>query len=266
MRNLLLPRRFSTGNLTVGLLLTMLIVNTAIAHHVPLPETMSKAQAAWLWGFYTVPASITKDSSPYWYSYEHTDVNKINSPAWIAVAQKHIKKNAKVPAALVMHGCSGLIRSPTAYRVLLMQNGYAVFEPDSFARPGHTCNFETLYRRTEDLAYAYEQISKLPWVDSDRIVLLGISQGGRAVAKWNQPGFAAHIILDNNCSRGIPKAPTNTPVLSIVGSKDERLQGSSCDVSQHAEGSKSIVIEGAPHGISDYEETEQAIVHLLNRL
>ena len=235
------------------------------AHHTALPEGMSEAEAAWLWGHHTVPATITHDGSPYWYSYAHTDVTKISNPAWTDVAARHIKPDAKAPAVLVMHGCSGLIRNPTAYRVFFMERGYAVFEPDSFARPGHTCG-SGFWKRVEDLGYAYKMIRDLPWVDDKRIILMGISQGGAAVAKWTQPGFAAHIILANNCGGGQPHAPAGIPVLAVVGEKDEYYAGSSCKVSRQTKGSRAIVIPGAPHGIINYEETTQAIEELLSLL
>lgn len=247
------------------LVLVFLVSTSIYAHHTALPEGMTEASATWLWGYYTIPATITRDSTPYWYSYPHTDVNKINTPTWTEVAAGHIRPGAKAPAALVMHGCSGLIRGPVAYRVFFMERGYAVFEPDSFARPGHTCDFETSFdKRMEELDYAYEMIRNLPWVDQDRVVLMGLSEGGRAVAFWDKPGFAAHIITMNNCSDGQPHAPAGTPVLAIVGERDEYFAGHSCKVTREVKGSRSVVIPDAPHGILEYLETEQAIEDFLD--
>ena len=212
-----------------------------------------------------MPASITRDGTPYWYGYAHTDVDKINDPTWTDVAETHITPGAKAPAVLIMHGCGGIIRSPVAYRVLFMKRGYAVFEPDAYARPGHTCDFDnSLDKRTDELSYAYERIRNLPWVDPDRIVLMGLSEGGRTVAFWDKPGFAAHIITMANCDGGPPHAPAGTPVLAIAGEKDEYFAGTSCKISRTTPGSKSIVIPGAPHGIIDYPETAQAIEVFLN--
>ncbi len=254
--------RYTLASLSA--LLLLLLSQTGQAHHSPLPEGMSKAEAAWLWGHYTVPANITRDNSPYWYRYDHTDVNKINNPPWVDVAAGHIKPDARAPAVLVMHGCSGIFGSPNSYQVFFMERGFAVFEPDSFARPGHSCKYMDLDTRTEDLAYAFEKIRELSWVDQDRILLMGISQGGAAVARWSKPGFAAHIILANNCNGTKPQAPADIPVLAVVGGEDEYYRGSSCQVSPRIKGSRSIVIPGAPHGIIDYDVTEQAMGELLN--
>jgi dienelactone hydrolase len=237
---------------------------TVQAHHNPLPDGMGKAEAAWLWGHYTVPANITRDNTPYWYRYEHTDINKINNPAWTEVAAGHIKPGAKAPAVLVMHGCSGIFGSPNSYQVFFLERDFAVFEPDSFARPGHACRYGDLDTRTEDLEYAFAKIRELSWVDHERILLMGISQGGATVARWSKPGFAAHIIMANNCNGTNPLAPADIPVLAVVGGEDENYQGSSCQVKRQIPGSGSIVIPGAPHGIIDYEETTQAIDKLLS--
>ena len=244
-------------------LVLLVLGQTGFAHHSPLPEGMSNAEAAWLWGHYTVPANITRDNSPYWYQYEHTDVNKINNPPWVEVASGHIEADAKAPAVLVMHGCSGIFGSPNSYQVFFMQHGFAVFEPDSFARPGHDCRYGDLDVRTEDLAYALERIRELPWVDPEHIFLMGISQGGATVARWSKPGFVAHIILANDCGGAKPLAPMEIPVLAVVGADDEYYKGASCQIDERTSGSRSIVIPGAPHGIIDYEQTQLAMEDLL---
>ena len=237
----------------------------ARAHHTELPAGMSEPEATWLWGYYTIPASITLDSSPYWYGYPHTLVEKINNPPWTDVAKKHIKPGAKAPAALVMHGCTGLARGPDGLRVFLMKQGFAIFQPDSFARPGRTCNQETISKRAEELAYALKMIKQLSWVDQDRIVLIGISQGGVAVAQWSAPGFRSHVVLAHDCNNARPMAPSETPVLTVIGENDDLHPGTNCKVNESAAGSKSIVIEGAGHSeVVDAPETLAALEIFLN--
>ena len=53
-----------------------------------------------------------------------------------------------------------------------------MFETDAYARPGHSYDNSTLKKRIEELAYAIDQIRELPWVDQDRIVLMGFSERG----------------------------------------------------------------------------------------
>lgn len=248
------------------LIVSVLFITSARAHHTALPEGMSEPEAAWLWGYHTIPSSITRDNSPYWYGYTHDDVNRINNPAWTTVAAEQIRPGANAPAVLVMHGCAGIVRSPTRYRLFFMKLDYAVFQPDSFARPGREpCVNDALGDRREELEYAFEQIRELPWVDPDRIVLMGISEGGAAVAHWDEPGFQAHIILAYNCGSEQPAAPDGTPVLAVVGGKDELfIYGSSCNVTRMTRGSRSIVIQDAPHDVTGLIEVQEAIGKFLD--
>ena len=250
---------------TTVLIVLSLFMAPVSAHHTALPTGMSEPEAAWLWGYHTIPSSISRDNSPYWYGYTHDDVNRINNPAWTTVAAEQIRPGAKAPAVLVMHGCAGVVRSPTRYRLFFMKSGYAVFQPDSFARPGREpCTQDVQNERLEELEYALDQIRELPWVDSDRIVLMGISEGGAAVANWGKPGFQAHIILANNCHSQQPAAPDDTPVLAIVGGEDEFFNGSSCNVMRTTKGSRSIVIQDALHDVSRLPEVEETIGEFLD--
>lgn len=105
-----------------------------------------------------------------------------------------------MPAPRPRPGYLGIVRSPTRYRLFFTKSGYAVFQPDSFAWPGReTCTQDVQNERLQEIEYALDQIRELSWVDSDRIVLMGISEGGSAVANWGKPGFQAHIILADNC-------------------------------------------------------------------
>jgi dienelactone hydrolase len=216
-----------------------------------------------------VPASITKDGTPYWFAYPHTDAKRINNPPWTDVAATHIKPGVKAPAVLFLHGCSGLPRGSLGYRLLLMSEGYVLFEPDAYARPGHTCKTSSTAQRRAEIVYALGEIRKLSWIDQNRIILMGNSQGGRAVAHWEQPGFAAHVILASNCSASFqstassPRAPATVPVLAVVGDKDEVLSGTSCTVTRRINGSKSIQIADAGHDIMGHPQLKAAIKEFL---
>ena len=253
----------------MALMALVMATGSVHSHHANLPEGVTPVQATWLWGHYVVPDTITGDGSPYVYVYPHKDPSRINDPPWTEVAAGHIKAGAVAPAVLLLHGCSGIIRGGVGYRVLLMSEGYAVFEPDAFARPGHSCETSSVSMRREELAYALQQIRKLPWIDQNRIVLMGNSQGGRTVARWDKSGFAAHIIVAAGCDwdsdkkRRSPRAPDGVPVLAAVGSQDEYVGGSSCQLSRDPVGSKSIVIAGAGHDIEGHPELKQALMTFL---
>lgn len=236
---------------------TLLIgIEAAKADHAALPRGVTPVMATWLWGYHVVPGSITKDGAPYLYSYPHTDPARIIDPRWTEAAAKHIQPGAKAPAALFLHGCSGIIRGGTGYRILLMAEGYAVFEPDSYARPGHTCDTSSVARRGEDAAHALAQIRALPWIDQDRIILMGLSEGGRTVQLWKEPGFAAHVIVSAPADTS---APADVPVLAIAGDEDSYARPSTYRTNSRAGASKSILIAGEGHDILGLPETRDAI-------
>ena len=112
----------------------------------------------------------------------------------------------------------------------------------------------------EELELALIEIRNLPWVDQDRVFLMGISEGGRVVATWAGGEFVGHIIIAASCNaeqNQIPAAPKNQPVLAVVGELDDWAYQSRCQTSTHASGSKSVVIKGAGHGVPDLKMFDQ---------
>lgn len=206
------------SNMRIALSFTLIaliaIGESTRADHEPLPEGVTPVAATWLWGHHSIPDTITRDGSLYWYAYPHADPNLIVNPPWTEVAATHVRADTKAPAVVYLHGRSGMIRGSVDYRLILLQEGFAVFEPDAYARPGHSYDNSTLKKRTEELAYAIDQIRELPWVDQDRIVLMGFSEGGRAVKSWSEPGFATRIILVS--PRG---GPDGVPVSVLDGDR-----------------------------------------------
>ena len=248
-----------TALLIVAVALLM-SAQTAQGDHAALPEGVTPVMATWLWGYHTIPGSITDDGSPYWYAYPHTDAARIIDPPWTEAAAEHVKAGTKAPAVLFLHGCSGIIRGGVGYRLLLVSEGYAVFEPDAFARPGHSCDTSSIAMRREEVTNALGQIRALPWVDQDHIVLMGFSQGGKTVGSWEEPGFAAHVILD---APATARAPAKVPVLAIAGAEDRYADPSSYETKGRTGASNSILIAGADHGIFHLPEAKEAIKNFL---
>ena len=238
----------------------LIFSHSARGDHVSLPDGVAPVMATWLWGYHAIPGTITLDGSPYWYSYPHTDAARIIDPRWTDVAAKHIKAGAKAPAVLFLHGCSGIIRGGAGYRLRIMAEGYAVFEPDAYARPGHSCDSSSVATRREDAAYALSQIRALPWIDQDRIILMGLSEGGRTVGSWEKPGFAAHVILSAPASA---RAPSGVPVLAIAGTEDSYANPASYKTRSRGGASNSILIDGAGHDIMALSQTKDAITNFL---
>ena len=83
------------------LIVPLLFVTPVQAHPSALPAGMSEPEAAWLWGYHTIPAGITSDNSPYWYGYPHTDVSRINNPA-INPSMNPYTRPTKAPPQLTL--------------------------------------------------------------------------------------------------------------------------------------------------------------------
>lgn len=232
-----------------------------------LPPGVSPVQATWLYGRYIIPAAyVTRDSAA-------TVQQDVDEPRWPDVASPMIKPGVSVPVVVYLHGCNGMRRQAENFSKLLVSEGYAVFMPDSFKRPGRKeCSAQGKLRervalRTEEVEYALEQIAQLPWVDQSRLVLMGFSEGGNTTDNWSRGGFAGHIIIGSACTLvgGEPAAPRGTPVLAVVGANDSYRPGKFCRIDESDGVSRSIVIAGADHWVSKYAETQEAIRSFLRK-
>ena len=122
--------------------------------------------------------------------------------------------------------------------------GFVVVAPASFARKKYaqSCDprtnnadmfREVLRLRQNDAAFAIQQVRKLPFVDQDRIILMGLSQGGVTAATYKSRSpktDVTHRIIEGwTCNAGWPeydglKAGRSEPVLSLVGANDPWYQ------------------------------------------
>ncbi len=228
---------------------------------VKLPDGVSPVAATWLNGRYTIPGEHLADGR------QVTFQQAVDAPAWTSLVATRIRPGVQVPVVLYMHGCTGWSHQDDVYRTLLTAEGYAVFMPNSFARPGRRrCReqgalADRVTLRTAEVEYALAQIHELEWVDRDRVILMGYSEGGNTTDNWSKPGFAAHMIMGSACTLvgGSPAAPQGVPVLAVVGENDSYRPGLSCFVERTVGGSESIVIPGGKHAVAEYPQTQQAI-------
>ena len=184
------------------------------------------------------------------------------------LTQEMVKPNAKIPAVIFAHGCLGPRRAPD-WAGTFNEFGFAFFAPDSFRRPGRV---PLCYRkgtswkvtmRQEEIRFALQQIRKLGWIDQRRIVLVGNSEGGRAVSEYNGGGFIAHIIMAYDCKvKGRRSmAPRGVAVLNLVGANDPREK--LCSIRRKVGGSKAISLPGQRHQFEGDPIAEAAIAAFL---
>jgi len=150
----------------------------------------------------------------------------------------------RYPTVIYLHGCSGVWSGTRERLRFYADSGYLVIAPASFARLKYpkSCDVATntggLYRgtlimRQKDAGYAIEQASKLPFVDPNRIVLAGLSQGAITTvtfkAQNNRQKTAARIVEGWTCNAGWPEykgsnAGADEPVLALVAQNDPWFQ------------------------------------------
>ncbi len=193
------------------------------------------------------------------------------APSTAELADWRPEGGAPLPVVLYLHGCSGIWEG-TRRRIELMAGmGFLIVAPASLARQKYaqSCDPAThrgsLYRdvlkmRQADAAHAVRQVRRLPFVDPDRVILMGLSEGAITTATYEATGpeeaVNARVIEGWTCNAGWPeykglKAGAAEPVLSLVGKDDPWFQndwtrGDCGPAMQPGSASRSVVFSKGP--------------------
>ncbi len=142
-------------------------------------------------------------------------------------------RGLRYPTVIYLHGCTGLRNTETLKA--LARRGFAVIAPDSFSRryrplqcrPSRQTGGENRFVfdfRMAEISYALHRMEALPWVDPNRLFLMGTSEGGVAAALYRGTEFRGRVIAQWTCHggaliRGLA-APADEPVLALVQADD----------------------------------------------
>lgn len=145
------------------------------------------------------------------------------------------------PAIVLMHGCGGIWDWNKVWTNRFVSWGYVVLDIDSFGPRGLTylcdggeISTATPWTRALDAYGAKVYLAALPYVDPERIAVMGMSHGGtvvlRAITRSTVAGlettpFQAAVALYPEC--GIPEE-TVIPALILVGERDNWTPASAC--------------------------------------
>jgi dienelactone hydrolase len=150
------------------------------------------------------------------------------------------------PAVVLMHGCGGPTWQQDRAAIALRDSGYVALSVDSFSTRGvsEVCSSAgrrprpspTAWDRVEDALAARRFLSSLPFVDADRIGLVGWSHGGfTALLTWARdqavPGrgpFAAVVAWYPYCPAG-DLAAGGPPLLILIGDRDDWTPSPRCE-------------------------------------
>jgi dienelactone hydrolase len=188
-----------------------------------------------------------------------------------AVAVAGATPRTKVPAVIHLHGCGGRDLSDQSLSAFYASQGYAFFGPYSFARAGRRvmCGPGQMdYRmamRLEEAQFALAQLRNIDWIDQQRIVLSGFSEGAQGASSYAGHEFAAIVLLGTDCRfvGNAARAPRNVPVINIVGSADSFGYGNGC-ATHGAPGSRTLVIRDGMHDVSPYPDAMRALGDFLS--
>ena len=177
------------------------------------------------------------------------------------------------PAVIGMHGCGGLFEqdrktlSPNRmdWAQRFLNAGYVVLFPDSYQPRGllSVCEIKPneqtvkLPDHVGDLAGAVTWLSGQPFVDKDKIALVGWGVGGSAVLRILDPQFPLHQRVDLKAAiafyprcepleRGTSFMPRLAPTI-LMGAADEWVSPAPCKALATRWGSPIVLYPGAYH-------------------
>ena len=148
------------------------------------------------------------------------------------------------PAVVLMHGCNGLWRPwGDLWAGRLVRWGYVVLQVDSFGPRGYPngiCDAPLVVApptRAADAHAAKDLLKELPFVDGDRIAVMGMSHGGGA-ALWSVENtylvqlprpdpFKAAIALYPWCDQQLYRL--DAPLLVLIGEADDWAFAFKCE-------------------------------------
>lgn len=187
------------------------------------------------------------------------------------------------PAVVIMHDCSGLgprsSGAPMRWARLLVDSGYVIVIPDSFATRGHaggvctdsspTRNQVAPARRAYDAYAALAYLRTLSDVDGSRVGILGGSHGGSTtlstiaaaerpkdpLAQEKRRGFNVAVALYPGCAPYGGVYQATAPLMILIGEKDDWTPAEPCrrlaEIAQQAGFPVSIKIYPGAHHAFD---------------
>jgi dienelactone hydrolase len=186
------------------------------------------------------------------------------------------------PGVVILHGCAGVKDIDYQWAHRLKEWGYASLVLDSHSPRGISNNCMnrkvTILERALDAHAAKVQFGKLPFVDRNRIGVIGFSEGGGTILEavnynlveytlpdGSRDPFKAAVALYPYC-RNIVDANTN--LLILIGDKDDWTPSSLCEMNlprPHDKVSEILlkIYPGAVHSFDSHKPDRAFLGHSL---
>ena len=199
-------------------------------------------------------------------------------------APRDLKGKASV--VVFMHGSSGLsLKAIGEWQQWLATQGVASVAPDSFALPDRLTYkspieksvYEQIHAlRASEIRLAADALKGLPWVDTNRLILAGTSEGATSVARYAGNEFAGRIVYSWSCENNYfvtehkSALPQDRPVLNVMSSTDvffspsnpwlgnSASQGHCGQALKDNKTATIVLIPGAPHTLMNLPQARNA--------
>ncbi len=148
------------------------------------------------------------------------------------------------PAVIIMHGCSGMDDHHTNWAQIFVSWGYAAFPIDSFGARGVANVCDKVWKvsyddRGQDALGAAKFLQDLPYIDADKIGVIGFSHGAKSaiaatkknllkyIAKMDYSPIKAAVAFYPWCDPYLD-ANIAIPTLILIGEKDDWTPANNC--------------------------------------
>jgi dienelactone hydrolase len=167
------------------------------------------------------------------------------APATLTAELSTPRSAGPFPAVILLHGCGGISANVKEWAVWFQHEGYAAFVLDSFGGRGlrRLCGGSaalTGQMRAPDVFAAVTYLKTLPKIDGKRIAAIGYSHGGWTAlwaaateARYPSAEIRAFILFYPSCA-GWKALTGTTPVLMLLGGKDDWTPAAPCESLAHA--------------------------------
>ena len=250
---------------------------------------MATKKCIFTWVFFTILIITTVTLAVAADTVTFQGTTKTNAGDFVILKGKLTKPqgDGPFPAVVLVHGCTGIVKYNDDWADRLASWGYVAFQVDSFGPRGESeicrrANVIPFHVRTQDAYDARAYLAGLPFIDRNRIAIMGWSQGGittlSAISNANY-AYWATVLAGASRSRkqeipfraAIAFYPfcqgeledSNAPLLILVGELDNWTPAISCQMRMPSgKAAHEIILKiypGAYHGF-DMEGTDKVML------
>ena len=209
----------------------------------------------------------------------------VNGPVYVGPFKNAPKlNNIKLPVVLFMHGSSGLgLKAIAEWQQWLASLGVVSIAPNSFAlkdrmtynSPIDKETYEKLHAfRATEIDITLKYLNQMPWVDTQKIVLAGTSEGSVPVARYKGKEFVGRIMFAWSCEDNyfvtshMTSIPDDQPTLNVISSTDPYFSsannwignpeaiGHCVNVLKNNKKASIVLIPGGPHTVLTFSQAK----------